>query len=159
MTAGFAQNLEQIIWVLQLLHAIIRHESGRDGLSSEAMALIERIASDLAEAHVGRLGELKLEEFETLEKHLDTLLNGFTGVEPEPMDGKAFVQLQTRIFIEPQKRGPKYRADFDEAFRRHEAGESTSDLAREYEPEAYERDSVNTIQRYSTAFSRRKRST
>jgi hypothetical protein len=108
---------------------------------------------------LGPLARLTPNQLATLDQVMHGVLQSMGGRNPIPgsLDGKAFVSLQKVFFVPPRKRGPKNRRKYDEAFSRHLNGEEVSSIARELEPEAYERDPVNTLQRYCHAFNRRRR--
>jgi hypothetical protein len=72
------------------------------------------------------------------------------------LDPEGFVALQRKIFVQPKKRGPKFRPNLDEVFRRRKRGESLTEIALAMDPDAYHEDPANTLQRFSNAVERRK---
>jgi hypothetical protein len=65
--------------------------------------------------------------------------------------------LQRKIFIQPKKRGPKFRPNLDEVFHLAQRGKTLTEIALAMYPQAYEDDSVKTLQKLSKAVKRRER--
>jgi hypothetical protein len=156
LTPECHQMLDSEIRQRIALLEFVKREAALEERSPEYAGFVEHLTMTLAESQLGPLNRIKPEQLQTLEALLNSLLVGLAGQAPqESLDGRALIDLQRKVFIEPKKRGPKPDPHFDAAYERYKLGESPSEIARDLEPQAYKVDTWTTLQRYTRAFKRR----
>jgi hypothetical protein len=157
---SYLENLirSQIALLERLKREAERERRGKP-LSLGFRQCCRELVEGAARIELGPLSSLDADQIIVLEKVLDAMLDGIRGRDaiPGSLDPMAFLSFQKKIFVQPKKRGPKSQPNYDVAFARHQRGEEVSSIARDMEPNAYERDPVNTLQRYCNAFKRRRR--
>lgn len=143
------------IAILQLL----QREARRKKPSQKYRRFCRWLVESTATAQLGPLTGLTPEQLATLDTVLNAVLvAGLRGGDAAPgsLDPTAFISLQKKLLIAPQKRGPKNRSKYDEAFLRHMSGEEITSIARHMDPQGFQNDPVNAIQKYSRAIERRR---
>jgi hypothetical protein len=155
LSPKFRQVFAGIIngWII--LYKYLEREARRKKPSKHYNEAFKKLAA----GDLSVFGELKPEQIIVLDQMLGGLLDTLRGATefPRTIDAQQFVSVVKKVFVPAKKRGPKHRVDYDEAYIRHVRGEEVSSIARHMEPDAYERDPVNTLQRYCNAIKRRQR--
>jgi hypothetical protein len=153
LTPKFRQVLAGIIngWII--LYKYFEREARRKKPSKQYHEAFKKFAA----GDLSVFGDLKPEQIIVVEQMLRGLLDTLRGATefPRTIDAQQFVSVVKKVFVPAKKRGPKNRGDYDEAYIRHVRGEEVSSIARDMEPDAYQRDPVNTLQRYCNAIKRR----
>jgi hypothetical protein len=146
------QQIESLIFTLQFL----KREARRKVRSKEYTQYCKDLLATAAAGHIGPLASLPPEQLGTLEKLMNAMVRGFAGKPPEKMEATDFLSLQKKIF-QNGKRGPKFLSKYHKAYLLSLKGETVTRIARKLDPEKFQIDPVNTLQKYWRAIERRKR--
>lgn len=139
------------------LHQYLLHLASLPEPNEEYQGLVEHLVRSYAEGPMGRLDKMPTDEFEAFEALFRLMERGLQGEPPlATLNPKAFLAFQKRMIIEPQRRGPKFDPWYEEAYQRHERGETIMEIAKDLEPRAYADDPAGTYKRYERAFKRRR---
>jgi hypothetical protein len=144
--------IRQEIATLQAL----KQEARRKKPSKAYLAFCQHRAAEAVNGYIGNLATVTAEQLVVLRKMLDGIIRGMLGKPVRRLDPEGFVALQRKIFIQPKKRGPKFREELDEVLRLHR-DKPLTEIARTEYLDAYRNDPVKVLQRLSKAKKRRER--
>lgn len=156
LSAAFHRIMEDYIWQEIATLQALKREARRKKPSKAYLAFCRQRAAEAVNGCIGNLATVNAEQLVVLRKMLDGIIRGMLGKPVRRLDPEGFVALQRKIFVQPKKRGPKFRPNLDEVFRRRKRGESLTKIALAMDPDAYREDPENTLQRFSNAVKRRK---
>jgi hypothetical protein len=148
------QQILQGLANLQFLKAEARRKKRSKIYTNFSRNMLAGIAS----AQIGPLSRLTVKDLPAFKKLLNGIVDGMAGKATlHTIEGKAFVSLQKKLFIQPSPRGPKPHANLKQAFSRWDAGEPISNIARDMEPELYAIDPLRAMDRIWKGIDRRKK--
>jgi hypothetical protein len=135
----------------------LKREARRKKHSNAFLQLRRHIVRKITTGDLGSLATLNADQRVALAATLDLFIDGMLGKPVQQIDPVGFMGLQRKIFIQPKKRGPKFRPNLDEVFHLAQRGKTLTEIALAMYPQAYEDDSVKTLQKLSKAVKRRER--
>lgn len=134
----------------------LKREARRKKHSNAFLQLRRHIVRKITTGDLGQLATLNADERVALAATLDLFIDGMLGKPVQQIDPEGFMGLQRKIFIEPKKRGPKFREELNEVLRLHR-GKQLSEIARAEYLDDYLNNPVKVLQRLSKAKKRRER--
>jgi hypothetical protein len=156
LTPTFHRNVQAIIDGQILLLKAAKREARRKKRSKKYVEARQNALDKVRDVDLGILAALSAEQLAMVENVINTLIAAVAGKgQLKLLDPSAFIGLQKKIFIPPQKRGPKLRVDYDDAYRRHVEGVEVSAIAREMDPYGFNADPEASMQKFRKAFRRR----
>lgn len=157
LSSRFHRRLDAEIKQRTAFWQFLKREARRRKSSEAFLQLRHHIIGKITTGEIGSLETLNAKQRVVLGKILDGFIRGMLGKTFPSLDPAGFMGLQRKIFLQPKKRGPKFRSNFDEVFRRRKRGETFTEIALAMYPEDYLNDPVNTLQKLSNAVKRRER--
>ena len=158
LTPACHANIEEHAYQMLAFVEFLKKEARRKTRSKPYLEFRERLLNKAASEEIGSLASLRADNLHEFERMLQAIVGGFgnKGLPFDKLDPTAFLSIQNTLLIPRKKRGPRYKPNYDDAFKRS-LNESVAEIARDLEPDAFNEDPVGTIQRYSTAFERRRK--
>jgi hypothetical protein len=157
LTPGCRGLVESFVLQGIAVLGFLERESKRKNPTKAYERFFEDMKSGIAEGDLSPFARMKLKDVSALGKLLDSLMAGIGGRKPPQIDAKAFVDMQGRAFVTPQKRGPKNKELGDAAFLLALKNESTKSIAQRLDPDGFALNADKSMQNIRRAVALRRR--